>query len=352
MLGVLKPEVKARALRLWLNGLTYRAINEKTGVSLGAMNELVNEARKKAADIDDLRQLNIAVQKSGASVLDVARGARLLDRINQLDVSLERLEGFVNIVNKISSEHNVVAHKFIGSAMKFTELETKTRKSYQEVVREFDDKQSRVHMLDSKVKELDSQRVKIQGGLSQAKEKLSKTLEELKQAISTKEGLQRLGLEKTATLAEFIKDYQLLGFNAQGVQRLAEWRKSLAEAGIDPDRLDTFIRERGTLEKQLQEVEAELTQGKARLRILSRLERDLRRRVGDIQRIARVLQSRTSSFVCPRCGGVTLREVRRSEVQICLSWGQPLTTVCQRCLTPNSYDPRTLLLNLGLEVLS
>jgi hypothetical protein len=349
---MLKPEVKARALRLWLSGLTYRAINEKTGVSLGAMNDLVNEARKKAPDIDELRQLNIAVQKSGASVLDAARGARLLDRINQLGVSLERLEGFVNIVNKISSEHNVVADKFIGSAMKLMELETKTSKSYQEVVREFDDKQARVQMLDSKVKELDSQRVKIQGELSQAKEKLSKTLEELKHAISTKERLQRLGLEKTDALAEFIEDYQLLGFDAQEVQKLAEWRKSLAETGIDPDGLESFIRKRGPLEKQLRSIEEEIVQGKTRLRILSKMEKDLQRRVDDIQRIERILRSRGSSFACSHCGWVTLREVRRFEAQMALSSGQPLTIVCQRCLTPNQYDPRTLLLNLGFEVLS
>jgi len=351
-LGALKPEVKARALRLWLSGLAYRAINEKTGVSLGAMNELVNEARKKAPDIDDLRQLNIALQKSGASVLDVARGAKLLDRINVLGVSLERLEGFIGIIDKICSDRNVEADKFVGSAIRLTELETKTGKPCQEIVPEFDEKQARVKELDLKVKELDRERVKIQGELSQAQEKLSKTLEELKHAIGTKERLQRLGLEKTDTLAEFIEDYELLGFDAEEVQKLAEWRKALKAMGIDPDGLESFIKRKGTLEKQRQEVEAELTEGKARLKILSRLERDLQRRVDDVQRIQYILQSRTSSFMCPRCGGVTLREVRRSEVQMCLSSGQPLTIVCQRCLAPNQYDPRTLLQNLGLEVLS
>jgi len=351
-LGVLKPEVKAKALRLWLNGLTYRLINEKTGVSLGAMNELVNEARKKAPDIDDLRQLNIALQKSGASVLDAARGAKMLDKVNELGIDLERLEGFINIVDKITSEHNVEADKFIGSAIRLTELETKSGKPYHEIVREFDGKQARVKELDLKVKELDSQRANIQGELSRAKEKLSKTLEELKQAIGIKERLQRLGLEKASALAEFIEDYEMLGFDAREVQKLAEWRKSLAGAGIDPDKLESFIREGGPLVKQLQAIKEEISQGKTQLRILSKMEKDVQRRVEDVQRIEHILQCRMSSFVCPGCGGVTLREVRRSEVQMCLSWGQPLTIVCQRCLAPNQYDPRTLLLNLGLEVLS
>lgn len=144
----------------------------------------------------------------------------------------------------------------------------------------------------------------------------------------------------------------MLGFNIQEVQRLAEWRRSLKAIGIDPDGLESFIKRKGTLHKQLQEVEAELTQGKARLQILSKLERNLQRKIEDIQRIEHVLQSRRSSFMCPRCGGVTLHEVRRSEVQMCLSWGQPLTIVCQRCLALNQYDPRMLLVNLGLNILS
>jgi DNA-binding transcriptional MerR regulator len=77
-----------------------------------------------------------------------------------------------------------------------------------------------------------------------------------------KERLQRLGVEKTVALAEFVEDYESLGFSAQKVQKLAEWRKSLTETGISPDALESFIEKRGPLEKQLRSLEEELSQGK------------------------------------------------------------------------------------------
>jgi DNA repair exonuclease SbcCD ATPase subunit len=351
-LGVLKPEAKARALRLWLSGLTYRVINEKTGVSLGAMNDLVNEARKKAPDIDDLRQLNVTLQKSDIPLVDAIRACSVISQLDELGVGINELSEYVESSKKLAATHGVGATELVESALKLSKLEKETGKPYHEVVGEFEDKQARVKELDLNVKGLDSERVKIQGELSQAKGKFSKTLEELKHVIGTKERLQRLKLDKINALAEFIEDYEMLGFNAQEVQRLAEWRGSLKAIGIDPDGLESFIKRKGTFEKQLQEVEAELTKGKARLKILSRLEGDLQRRVDDIQRIDRLLRSRVSSFACSRCGWVTLREVRRFEVQMALNSAQPLTTVCQHCLAPNQYDPRTLLLNLGLEILS
>jgi len=347
VLVVLKPEVKARAFRLWLSGLTYRLINEKTGVSLGAMNELVNEARKKAPDIDDLRQLNVTLQKSGVALVDAIRACSVVSQLDELGVGINELSEYVELSKKLAAVQGVGAAELVESAIRLSKLEKETGKPYHEVVREFEDKQARVHILDSKVKELDSQRVKIQGELSQAKEKLSKTLEELKHAISTKERLQRLGLEKTAALAEFIEDYQLLGFDAQEVQKLAEWRKSLAETGIDPDGLESFIKRKGTFEKQLQEVEAELTQGKARLKILATMERETQ----DIQRI-RYLMDMKKAFACGYCGSQFFHELRRFEVSQCLATGQPIIIPCQKCGAPNTYNPHEVLARLGFEVLS
>lgn len=351
-LGVLKPEVKARALRLWVSGLTYRAVSQKTGVSLGAMNELVNEARKKTPEIDELRQLNLVLQKSNVPVTDAIRACSILPRLDELGIGINELAQYVELSKKLIAAQGVSAAELVQSALKLSELEKEIGKPYHEVVREFEDKQARVKELDLKVKELDSERVKIQAELSQAKEKLSKTLEELKRATGCQDRLQRLELIKINALAEFIEDYEMLGFNAQEVQRLAEWRRSLKALGIDPDELESFIKRKGTLKKQLQEVEAELTQGKARLQILSRLERDLQRKIEDIQRIEHILQSRMPSFACPRCGGVTWREIRRFEVSQCLAMGQPIIIPCQKCGAPNTYNPHEVLARLGFEVLS
>jgi len=344
---LLKPESKARALRLWLSGLTYRLISEKTGVSLGTMNELVNEARKKAPDIDDLRQLNATLQKSGVALADAIRACSVISQLHELGVGINELSEYVESSKKLATVQGVGAAELVESAIRLSKLEKETGKPYHEVVREFENKQARVKELDLKVKELDGQRVKIQGELNQANEKLSKTLQELKHAISTKEQLQRLGLEKTATLAKFIEDYESLGFSAQEVQKLAKWRKSLTETGISPDALESFIEKRGPLEKQLRLLEEELSQGKARLKILATMEREAQ----DMQRIHYLMNMR-KAFICGYCGSEFFHELRRFQVSQCLTLGQPIIVNCQRCGRPNTYNTHEVLARLGFEVLS
>ena len=347
MSRLLKPESKARALRLWLSGLTYRAVTEETGVSLGAMNELVNEARKKAPDIDDLRQLNVTLQKSGVALADAIRACSVISQLHELGVGINELSEYVESSKKLATAQGVGAAELVESAIRLLKLEKETGKPYHEVVREFENKQARVNELDLKIKALSNERVKIQGELSQANEKLSKTLQELKHAISTKERLQRLGLEKTATLAEFIEDYERLGFNVREIQKLNEWRKSLAEAGINPDKLESFIRERGPLEKQLRSLEEELSQGKARLKILVTMEREAQ----DVQRI-RNLMDMKKTFACGYCGSQFFHELRRFQVNQCLASGQPIVLNCHRCGAPNTFNPYEVLAKLGFEVLS
>jgi len=48
----------------------------------------------------------------------------------------------------------------------------------------------------------------------------------------------------------------LLGFDANVVGKLAEWRKSLAEMGVDPDELEMFVKEKGPLEYQVSKLRA------------------------------------------------------------------------------------------------
>lgn len=45
-----------KALQLWIEGHVYRSICDRLGISLGAINRIVDDARKRAPDIDELRK--------------------------------------------------------------------------------------------------------------------------------------------------------------------------------------------------------------------------------------------------------------------------------------------------------
>ena len=286
--------VEEKVLRRWLEGNSQRHVASEFGVGLATVNRVIQDANKKMQDIEGLRQLNLALQKSGIIVVDAIRACSILQRLDELDIGVNEITEYMELSKKLA-----VKPELLQAAFKTQKLERETGKSFEEVSEEFEEKATKLKALEGK--------------------------------------LQILRAESK---------------NAEKQRQVAELCEQMKATGVEPGRLKEFINRKGSLEKQLRSLEEEIKQGKARLSILARMEKDLQRSVNDVQRIEHILRSRMTSFACPRCGGVTLREVRRSEVQLCLSWGQPLTIVCQRCLTPNQYDPRTLLLNLGLEVLS
>jgi uncharacterized protein (UPF0335 family) len=349
--------VEAQALSLWLQGNAYRSITNKLRISLGVLTRIINDKKRSVLDLDELRKLNVLLMKSDSSVYDAVKGAKLLGKVNELGIDLERLEGVINIVDKISSERNVEAEKFIGSAMKLTEFEAKTGKPYHEIVGEFEDKQTQMQKLDLKVKELDSQRAKIQGELSQATEKLSKTLEELKHIISTKERLEKLGLERVSDLARFVEDFELLGFDANAVRELAGWRKSLAEIGIDPDMLESFIREKGSLEKQISELEKERRRVEGSVKKLRdehlRLFEEtasLQAEVLKLSKLGRVVKLGKVIIQCRVCGreGVFVKLLTASEYRSMMSSRGVLQYRCFNCGQWVAYTPWEILTAVGL----
>jgi hypothetical protein len=350
---------KERAARLWLQGESYRRICSETKMSLGALSDHINELRKKTPDLDQLRELNMVLRRDESTVFDALRGGRLLEEVGQLGVSLDELEGFVKLSARISSERGVEAERFVGSSMRLMDWEAKTGKSYEEVVKDLEERTKQVEVLDAKAKDVQAQiqglmerKAQLESEIRDAEGNLNLTLQKLNQAINTQERLKKLSLERVSHLAQFIEDFELLGFNANVVRELAEWRKGLTTMEIDPDRLGEFIKKGGSLERQLQAVEERMKSGETRLKMLTRMEGDLRRSVDDVKRVDSLLQRRYQSFICAHCGAATPREVRRYEVQSAMTMGQPLYIACMRCGATNTYDPRTILMNLGLEVLS
>jgi chromosome segregation ATPase len=356
---ILKPEVKARALSLWLNGLTYRLINEKTGVSLGAMNELVNEAKRKEPSLDELRELNVMLKKSDSSVVDAIRGAKTLNRVNELLVSLDGLESFIKLSERISSERGVEAERFIEASVRIMGLEAKTGKSYEEVVKDFEERTKRVKDLVVRAKSVQEEnrklgetKAQLEDEIREAGETLYSTRKELNKVVGTQERLKKIGLEKVADLARFINEFESLRLSVEEVEQIAELKKELDAEGIRIGTLRQYFKSTRALKQKCQAIQREMESEETKLKLLTRMRRETERHIRDLQRIQRVLDSRMVSFPCAFCGATTLKEIRNFEIQQALTQGAPLLVACSRCGQPNYYNPIPALLNLALQVLS
>ncbi|MEM3648997.1 MAG: hypothetical protein QW506_07530 [Thermoproteota archaeon] len=151
-------------------------------------------------------------------------------------------------VNEAKSELSKVREELSETKQRLASLEEEYEKKRQMLERNL---QIQVNELSSKLQTLEEEKRKVEDEISQAQRKLNSTLQELNRITATQERLKRIGVNKVASLTEFIECYEAFGFNAQEVQMLATWRKSLAKMGIDPNKLGEFIKQRGSLERQL-----------------------------------------------------------------------------------------------------
>jgi DNA repair exonuclease SbcCD ATPase subunit len=340
--------VKERAFKLWLQGESYRKICAETGMSLGALSDQINELRGRVPDLDQLRELNVVLIGGGSTVFDAMRGGRLLEQLGLLGVSLRELEDCVKLAKRISSGGEAEAERLVSSALKLMRLEGETGKAYGQVVEDFEEKQSQLKGLEESKSHLEKEVQELEMRLTQTKADLAHKVQELKQAITLKERLERLGLEKVNTLAGFINDYEALSFSHEEVQRLAEWRTSLKEMGIDPDKLGEHIRKRGSLNRQLNKLrkkvkrEEELVKSlKDEYTHLSERLSSLLGRILNLSELKRVLEEGRITLYCRNCGriGVPMILPSLEATEEAIRKGLVIEGRCIFCGRWSSYTP-------------
>jgi chromosome segregation ATPase len=174
-------DIEKKVFKLWLEGHTYREISPKCGgVSLATISKVVEDARKRASDIDELRQLNVTLRKGGSSVYDAIRGGKVLDGLNNFGVSLDHLESYIRLTERISLEKDVGSEKFVGSSMNLISLEQQTGKTYGEVIKDFEQKLAKIAELESNY---EMNKTRLEGSFQKLKAKMKREIEGLEQEI-------------------------------------------------------------------------------------------------------------------------------------------------------------------------
>jgi len=189
------------------------------------------------------------------------------------------------------------------------------------------------------------------------REKLSAVLQELNRVLATYERLKNLGLDKVASLTEFIDGYEALGFSAQQVQKLAAWRQSLEKMGIDPDNLGEFVEKRGSLQKQLSELEKERRRLNGTVKKLKNEHRRLFEKITSLKaealklgKLGKVVKLGMIVLPCKLCGmeGIFVKLHTASEYKSMMRSGAALQYRCIYCGRWAVYTPWEILSAIGL----
>jgi len=303
------PEnIRRRTLNLWLEGRNYSEMATELGISSGSISSILDNVRRRAPDLDELRKLNLWVRKRTSNVYDALRGGQLLEELHKLGTSLGDLNKLLEILNEVADERHIGPEDLVDTCLRLRTLEVQYKKTYNEIVKDFEERQTQIRNLEVKVKKIQEESQKLNTRKRKLEETLSKVKKKLNLATKTTKRLGKLTLEKLDQLAEH-----------------AEKEESLD---------NRILQRQNELESLRRKVEF------------------LRQRVTDIKKVDRILEMRSINIMCPHCGCLTWKTLNRFECENLLWSKIPLIVKCIHCGSMIQYNLTQILVALSLEVLS
>lgn len=348
----LSQDIRRKVFRMWFEGYAYRDISNKSGLGLGTISRIIEEYRKKSPDIDELRRLNQQLKKTDLSFYDAIRGAACLEKLNQLGVSLNELETYNAMIKKIVERQTVKSETFVDSAMRLIRLESKTGRTYIEIVKEFATKKrgaealtKRIKYFERRIVNLDRELKKLNEQITRAKADSASVSIALRQLIETQERLRRLGLERIGKMAEFVENFELLGYNTKAVQELADLKKELLKIQVNPRDLRSFIRNKRWMDNQVRKLETQVRKLNEQKNVLSRQNESL-------QIASDIIEKKTTQIACTFCGGALIIPLTsRQEIEHAIEKSLICLIKCFQCGRMNRIRPRDVLASIGWALL-
>jgi len=188
---------KMRAIKLYLEGLSFDQIAAKAGISKGTTSNIISEFRAGAYPevsdtpelLDALRELAQDLKQSGLTPVQASIGMRFLKQVQELGVEPAEIDSIIQVYRKLTNE-TVDMPVFIHAAMTLDEVHRRTGLGIEE--------------LEAKAKKLEKQAGRLEPLTEQA-EDVECSLDILSQK-SFELKFEVAGLEKREnTLAESIR---------------------------------------------------------------------------------------------------------------------------------------------------
>jgi chromosome segregation ATPase len=155
------PRTKKLAIALgFLLGLSYREIEDQTGVSHGSIVNVAKEIRTGSLDIpgtasdqvDDVRQLSLDLRKRELSTSQALLGLQFFERCQCLGIDPGQLDQWAKLVNALTSD-DFPQEDFLRAALRLHQLEKSEGKPFEVVAEEY--QRTKEH-LDQLTAEIDS----------------------------------------------------------------------------------------------------------------------------------------------------------------------------------------------------
>lgn len=241
----LTTQQKDEIISLRVDGLSYSEIEERTGISKGAISLVINQALAKSPDLNDLRRLNQSLKESKLSFLDAQTGIGFLHQLDEADVHISDLPRALALIQRYGRE----ASDLLAFGSRLADLENSSGKSYKEIVVEAKET----------VEQLSAFETKFQT-LGQLYDRIRLSIIDLEGLRTLQDLLRQCGITSNKVVDFIQQNIQLskLGFTLETANALAY---ELTQLDLNPQdatvKLGKLLSKQMSLEQEVVELQTE-----------------------------------------------------------------------------------------------
>lgn len=193
---------RLEAVHYYILGLTYREIEEETGVSHGSIANIVSEIEQGKLtvpgtpfdQVNDLRQLSLDLKKKGLQSSQALLGLTLFERLETLGITLEHLDSWAEIIKRFDNP-DFSPKDYFEAALRLHELENSQGKPFAILAEEYVRLKESAGKLESEVDSLGNNKTEIIKELEPLRSQLE-ALERAKNRIETDVEIQSKKLQE------------------------------------------------------------------------------------------------------------------------------------------------------------
>jgi predicted transcriptional regulator len=224
-----------RLLKLYFTGYPQPVIAKRLGVSQGTVSNyaaifagraeeigLLNAGKEFDImnEVDSLRSLSVELYKSEITLVEAKQGHNIIMAFQKLGVGPEQHLALVKVCQKVGDPD------FVKAALKLSQIESQTGRSYQQAISGFEQAQNQLPQLEERIADAKAELKATSDALTKAQQKLA----------SQKEYLMKYQNEVKAKEAQLEKELSAkmkqLGVEKKEVEEVAVLKAELTKRGL------------------------------------------------------------------------------------------------------------------------
>ena len=117
--------IKQQVIKQWLQGTSRDQIAKDNGISAGTVSAIIKDAKQEIPDIDLLREVALLLKNEDLDLSVLADSIRLKNKIDEMDLSEDLVESFIENINIHCFKRGMKAEEFINIINKVSVLSEK-----------------------------------------------------------------------------------------------------------------------------------------------------------------------------------------------------------------------------------